>query len=200
MVESASNAFDARPFFRLFSNLLDDFTAPESGFQGEIAQFRVLHAVGLALHNIRPSSLPQFAFAWTELLSHRSFMPLLLTVPKKQGWELMHVLLVDLLQFMRPYLEKVEMTDAVRTLYKGLLCIMLVLLHDFPSFLCDYHFAFCNLIPATCIQLRNLVLSAFPRSMRLPDPFTRNLKVDELPEISQAPAVRSDFKVSPFLW
>jgi hypothetical protein len=27
------------------------------------------------------------------------------------------------------------------------------------------------------LQMRNLILSAFPRSMRLPDPFTPNLKV-----------------------
>lgn len=37
------------------------------------------------------------------------------------------------------------------------------------------------------LQMRNLVLSAFPRAMRLPDPFTPNLKVDMLPEISQPP-------------
>ena len=35
--------------------------------------------------------------------------------------------------------------------------------------------------------MRNLVLSAFPRNMRLPDPFTPNLKIDSLPEIIQTP-------------
>ena len=30
-------------------------------------------------------------------------------------------------------------------------------------------------------------MSAFPRNMRLPDPFTPNLKIDSLPEISQPP-------------
>ena len=39
------------------------------------------------------------------------------------------------------------------------------------------------------MQMRNLVLSAFPRNMRLPDPFTPNLKVDLLPEITQSPRV-----------
>lgn len=57
--------------------------------------------------------------------------------------------------------------------------MLLVLLHDFPEFLCDYHYGFCDVIPPNCIQLRNLILSAFPRNMRLPDPFTPNLKVDE---------------------
>lgn len=65
----------------------------------------------------------------------------------------------------------------VRLLYKGTLRVLLVLLHDFPEFLCDHHFTFCDVIPPSCIQMRNLILSAFPRNMRLPDPFTPNLKV-----------------------
>ncbi|KAI9346099.1 CCR4-Not complex component [Obelidium mucronatum] len=72
----------------------------------------------------------------------------------------------------------------------------LVLLHDFPEFLCDYHFSFVEVIPHSCIQLRNLILSAFPRNMRLPDPFTPNLKVELLPEINQAPHVMSDYTSS----
>ena len=55
--------------------------------------------------------------------------------------------------------------------------MLLVLLHDFPEFLCEYHFELCNVVPPSCIQMRNLILSAFPRNMRLPDPFTPNLKV-----------------------
>ncbi len=62
-------------------------------------------------------------------------------------------------------------------LFQGTLRVLLVLLHDFPEFLCDYHYGFCDVIPPNCIQLRNLILSAFPRNMRLPDPFTPNLKV-----------------------
>jgi len=48
-------------------------------------------------------------------------------------------------------------------------------------------------IPTSCIQLRNLILSAFPRTMKLPDPFTPNLKVDLLPEITELPRLRSNF-------
>ena len=62
-------------------------------------------------------------------------------------------------------------------------------MHDFPEFLCDHHLDLCDVIPPNCVQMRNLVLSAFPRAMRLPDPFTPNLKVDLLPEISQSPRV-----------
>ena len=67
-----------------------------------------------------------------------------------------------------------------------------MLLHDFPAFLAGYHLSFCNVIPENCVQLRNLILSAFPRGMVLPDPFTPNLKIDLLPEISKSPTVLSN--------
>ena len=76
---------------------------------------------------------------------------------------------------------------------QGTLRVLLVLLHDFPEFLCDYHYMFCDAIPPNCIQLRNLILSAFPRNMRLPDPFTPNLKVDSLPDITQMPRIVSNY-------
>ena len=42
-------------------------------------------------------------------------------------------------------------------------------------------------------QMRNLILSAFPRNMRLPDPFTPNLKVEMLPDISIAPRTVANY-------
>ncbi|KHG27375.1 CCR4-NOT transcription complex subunit 1 [Gossypium arboreum] len=80
----------------------------------------------------------------------------------------------------------------VHFLYKGTLRVLLVLLHDFPEFLCDYHFTFCDVIPPSCIQMRNIILSAFPRNMRLPDPSTPNLKIDLLPEIRESPRILSE--------
>ena len=69
------------------------------------------------------------------------------------------------------------MSTCTNLCLQGTLRVLLVLLHDFPEFLCELHFDVCNAIPPSCIQMRNLVLSAFPRNMRLPDPFTPNLKV-----------------------
>lgn len=85
-------------------------------------------------------------------------------------------LLVDLFKYLAPFLRNAELAKSVTLLYKGTLRVLLVLLHDFPEFLCDYHFGFCDVIPPNCIQMRNLILSAYPRNMRLPDPFTPNLK------------------------
>lgn len=102
-------------------------------------------------------------------------------------------LLIDLFRYLAPFLRNAELAKPVQLLYRGTLRVLLVLLHDFPEFLCDYHYGFCDVIPPNCIQMRNLILSAFPRNMRLPDPFTPNLKVDMLTEISHAPRVMTNY-------
>lgn len=119
------------------------------------------------------------------------FMPKLLL--DASTWEAMKDLLVDLLYFMEPWLRVAQLSQPIKLLYQGVLRILLVLLHDFPEFLCEFHLSFCDIIPPTCIQLRNLILSAFPHSMKLPDPFIPNLKVDLLPEIKEPPHIRSNF-------
>ncbi|KAI7989492.1 CCR4-NOT transcription complex subunit 1 [Camellia lanceoleosa] len=80
----------------------------------------------------------------------------------------------------------------IHFLYKGTLRVLLLLLHDFPEFLCDYHFSFCDVIPSSCIQMRNVILSAFPHNMRLLDPSTPYLKIDLLAEINQSPHIFSE--------
>merc|ERR1719198_851480 len=158
----------------------------------EPINFHNLSALSNSLQQCNPSRHPSFVFAWLELISHRLFMPKMLTAKGQRGWVLYQRLISQLFLFVEPYLRNLQLTDSMRLLYKGTLRVLLVLLHDFPEFLSDYHFSFCDVIPSSCIQLRNLFLSAFPRSMRLPDPFTPNLKVDLLPEISQPPRILSN--------
>ena len=133
-----------------------------------------------------------FAFAWLELISHRSFLPKPLQLKGQKGWNLAHQLLVDLILFLEPYLRRTELTPSIEKLYEGTLRVLLTLLLDFPSFLAAYHLSLCDVIPENCVQLRNLVLSAVPRGMVLPDPFAPNLKIDLLPEILQSPVILSN--------
>lgn len=192
--DSEHRTFDQRPYFRLFLNLLQDLNVPDPVLDS--SNTKLLAAFATTFHALQPSVVPAFAFSWLELVSHRMFMPNLLLAKGQKGWVLMHRLLIDLFVFLEPHLRNVQLSDAIRMLYRGTLRVLLVLLHDFPEFLSDYHFSFCDVIPASCIQLRNLFLSAFPRSMRLPDPFTPNLKVDLLPEISQPPRILSNCVVA----
>jgi len=73
-----------------------------------------------------------------------------------KGWPMYAILLVDLFKFLSPFLRNAELAKSVHRLYRGTLRVLLVLLHDFPEFLCDYHYSFCDVIPPNCIQMRNL--------------------------------------------
>ncbi|KAH3766506.1 CCR4-NOT transcription complex subunit 1 [Pelomyxa schiedti] len=189
--EERKQEFNQRPYFRLFELWLMEFHQVENS--SDLFAQQVLISFGQLFLALHPSQVPGFTFAWLELISHRMFMPKLLFTRGQKGWVMMQRLLVELLKFMEPHLRSAEMNEAIRMLYKGTLRVLLVLLHDFPEFLCDFHFSFCDVIPSTCIQMRNLILSAYPTNMRLPDPFTPNLKVDLLPEIQSSPQVRSNY-------
>jgi CCR4-NOT transcription complex subunit 1 len=103
------------------------------------------------------------------------------------------------LSFISELLKTPVVPALAKDLYRGALRILLILHHDFPEFLADNHYRLCNIIPAHCTQLRNLVLSAYPSSFpELPDPFTAGLKVDRLEEIRKAPKIAGDI-VAPLL-
>jgi CCR4-NOT transcription complex subunit 1 len=195
--EDKAGAFNGRPYLRLLLGLASELGPLEEAAAAAAAAAqagttvqpppRYLRCLGLALLMLQPSSVPGFGYAYLEVLSHRCFMPRLLMAPGGAGWPLFEALLIGLLHFLEPALRAAELAEPLRLLYKGTLRLLLVLLHDFPEFLCEHQYRLCEVIPPPAIQMRNLILSAFPRNMRLPDPFTPNLKVDLLPEIAAAP-------------
>lgn len=113
-------------------------------------------------------------------------------------------LMLALLKFLGPLLDRNVLEKSTRLFYRGTLRFLVVLLHDFPEFLCEHYMVFVQVIPHSCIQLRNLVLSAFPRIMHLPDPFTPDLNMDRIPEFKQEPLLiksyikelNMDFKIA----
>lgn len=181
--------FDQRVFLRMFVNLMKELTAQEPAL--DAIHLQVLNTFASAFNTLQPVGLPGFVFAWTELISHRCFMPLLLRAKQQRGWQILHRLLMNLLVFMEPFLRHANsatpLPNSIAALYKGVTRIILVLLHDYPDFLSDFYTSFCDVLPAACVQLRNVILSAFSRSMRLPDPLSLGLQVAQLPEVSVAP-------------
>jgi len=175
--------FNQKPFHRLILHLLDLHDSVGDALVLSLADF---------LHAVQPRLVPGFSFSWLEIASHRNLMPRLLHTRGK-GWGPFQRILVGFFRYLEPHLRIAQLTEPIKLLYKGLLRVLLILLHDFPEFLCEYHSSFCDVIPSSCIQLRNVILSAFPRHMLLPDPFTPQLKVDLLPEISKAPAMLSTY-------
>jgi CCR4-NOT transcription complex subunit 1 len=100
--------FNQRPYFRLFSNLLAHLNTPDPSLDSNNKD--VLLAFGRCFRLLRPSRVPSFCFAWLELISHRMFMAKLLISKQPACTVMFELLLVDLLEFMQPYLRNAGST------------------------------------------------------------------------------------------
>ncbi|GAA6061543.1 hypothetical protein JCM10212_002750 [Sporobolomyces blumeae] len=188
--------FQQKPFFRFFSSLLSNLASIELHLGP--AYYQILVALSHSVNTLQPLFFPGFTFSWVGLISHRLFMPKLLSMEDRDGWTSFLRQLIGLLRFLAPFLRRAELTDTTRALYIGTQRILLVLLHDFPEFLSQAYYALGDAIPPSCIQLHNLVLSAFPvdAGIRLPDPLQASLKLELLPETQLAPAFLTDFTIA----
>jgi CCR4-NOT transcription complex subunit 1 len=186
--------FDQRPWTRFFTSMLSEIASIEASLP-ETA-LGCLKSVANVLGIVQPTYAPRFAFGWFSIVSHRLFMAKLLVAPRQEGWADYHRTLMWLLRFMSPFINadvdsNNNMGPAARSLYKATLRILLVLMHDFPGFLVECYHTLSMAIPAHCVQLRNIILAAFPTSEApLPDVYKR---LEELvPEMQTFPRVRSD--------
>lgn len=84
-------------------------------------------------------------------------------------------------------------SPAMRSFYTATMNIVLVILKDYPQFLCDFHFNFVNALPDHAIQLKNMILAAFPKSIQPPNPFSQDLKVDTMLDVRD-PRILSNFE------
>uniref|UniRef100_A0A1Y9H2G9 Uncharacterized protein n=1 Tax=Anopheles dirus TaxID=7168 RepID=A0A1Y9H2G9_9DIPT len=193
--EVHTTAFQQMGYHRIFAMLFLELTTHDPVLEN--ISISVITAFCHTYHILRPAAAPGFCYSWLELIAHRVFIGRILAmIPQQKGWHMYSQLLIDLFKYLAPFLRNAELAKPVQHLYKGTLRVLLVLLHDFPEFLCDYHFAFCDVIPSNCIQMRNLILSPYPRNMRLPDPFTPNLKVDMLNDIGGSPRVSINYSAA----
>ncbi|KAI0822634.1 Not1-domain-containing protein [Trametes gibbosa] len=191
MHEEQGLHFQQKPFFRFFSSLLNDLHSIESSLG--TAYFQLLLAIGDTFSSLQPTYFPGFAFSWMSLISHRLFMPKLLLSDNRGGWAAFYKLLLSLFKFLGPFLKTADLQSAGRDLYRGTLRLLLVLLHDFPDFLAEYYFSLCDVIPPRCIQLRNIILSAYPPNTILPDPHLPDIDFEAIPEMGPIPPILSDF-------
>ncbi|KAL7272945.1 CCR4-NOT core subunit cdc39 [Rhizina undulata] len=189
--EQDGENFAQKVFFRLFSSMLYEYHLVENNLRDYHEQ--ILETFAKCFLTIQPVFFPMFTFDWMALISHRYFMPKLLNLDGEKGWATFANLLETLLAYVGASLKDQSLAPIIKVLYRGVLRILLVLHHDFPEFLAEYHFSICEVIPVHCTQLRNLILSAFPATLSdLPDPFTAGLKVDRLPEVKIAPKISGD--------
>ncbi|MBW0484102.1 hypothetical protein O181_023817 [Austropuccinia psidii MF-1] len=183
--------FQQKPFFRFFSGLLVHINALETHLGSSYQS--VMMTMSNLIDSMQPVNFPGFTTSWMALISHRLLMPKLLMFKDREGWPIVHRLLLGHLRFLRPFLASGKLDDVGRTLYTGTVRIFLVLLHDFPTFLSVYHHSLCSALPPHCIQLSNLILAAFPLGVRLHDPFVPGFNLEGLPDSRLNPTIISDY-------
>ena len=75
--------FHQLPYQRMFVILLLELNAPDPVL--EAINYHILSCFGTVLHDLRPSRASGFAYAWLELVSHRTLMSkLLLNSPQQK--------------------------------------------------------------------------------------------------------------------
>lgn len=184
-------AFNQRVFFRLFSSILCEYSV--GGLQHHEQHKGMIFALARKFLSLQPRYVPGFVYGWLSLVSHRVFMSDMLNMPERAGWVPYCEIMQALLSYIGEQLKAANISYVAKDLYKGVLRILLILHHDFPEFVAENHFQFCNVIPAHCAQLRNLVLSAYPSSFqKLPDPFREGLKVERIEEMREIPKIAGD--------
>ncbi|EGT51973.1 hypothetical protein CAEBREN_01277 [Caenorhabditis brenneri] len=187
--------FNAMPYHRILISLFNEITGPDPLKLLEPIAWSILEAFGQTFFALQPRRIPGFAFAWLDIVGHRNVIGRLLantgiaeTVDSVKTAATYTQLIISHLKFLAPFLRNIQLPKSIAILYKGTLRVLLVILHDFPELLCEFHYVICDTIPPNCVQLRNLILSAYPRQMRLPDPFALNFKqVDTIPEMAVEP-------------
>lgn len=199
--EKSKENFNERPYFRIFSTLLTEWSEVKfDKYSTNDEELELLKEFNQQFYltiadffNIyQPLAYPGFTFAWITLISHRMFLPYILELKNSagaRGQGKFVLLLLDLLRFESKYIKDKEISEVISVIYKGTVRIFLLLLHDYPEVLIQHHYQLCCEIPLSFIQLRNMVLSAFPKEISMPDPFTQGLKVDRIPEISESPEI-----------
>ncbi|KAF1959685.1 Not1-domain-containing protein [Byssothecium circinans] len=186
------DAYCQKGFARLFSTILFQLNDAVKEDAFAVCKADIFLAVAKAFLALQPKNIPLFTFSWLHLISHRIFVPAMLEDSKDSRWDfyakLMETLLVYTGQLIRPTGE----TIPAQNFYRGVLRVLLVIHHDYPEFLAENHFRFCNSIPMHCTQLRNLIISAYPSNiLEMPDPFTNGLKVERIDE-RQEPIIHAD--------
>ena len=99
-----------------------ELCAPDEVLDG--ISFQVLTAFSYALHVLRPSKAPGFAYAWLELISNRIFIARMLHLtPQQKAWAMYAQLLIDQFRFLAPFLRNAELSKPVQLLYKVILSL-----------------------------------------------------------------------------
>lgn len=181
--------FNQKPFFKILFNIIYDLNRSEYDFKDQLDKFSVV--LVQTLHILQPIKYPGFAFSWLQLISSKFLIKTILREDNHEIWNHYTILLVDLMIFYKDVFSiDFVVKEEMKLFYKGTLRILLVLIHDFSDFLSEQSFIILEEIPAHFKQFRNIILSAYPKNLKIQNPFNKpNQKISmkeyqELPHLS----------------
>uniref|UniRef100_A0A7E4VNN2 Non-specific serine/threonine protein kinase n=1 Tax=Panagrellus redivivus TaxID=6233 RepID=A0A7E4VNN2_PANRE len=196
LAEDHANAdvkFNGLPFHRIILAMFVDLCEPESANKWDYVM-----CFGHFLSYTQPRLLPGFVFQWLDIVGHRAIISCFLAdskAPTNIRVTYFQLLLYHL-KYMAPKFPTLGISRGFESVYKATLRIMCVLLHDFPDFISDYCEVMCQVVPLYCIQLRNLIMSAYPSSVSLPNPFgTGFADIEQNPLMDAMPRTPSEMFV-----
>ncbi|TIA98147.1 hypothetical protein E3P94_02595 [Wallemia ichthyophaga] len=193
--EDLQENFEQKPFYRLYSSLLIELWGIRQSL-GAVAYKGIMVTISNSLANLQPAYFPRFAHGWVSLISHRNFLPVILAPENHDNWIDFHRLMTALLRFVKAFTSKPQFEMSSKQIYRATQRILLLLLHDFSEYLSEYYGGLIDVIPSSCTQLRNLILSAYPRNAAtstLPDPFLPTIDIEVMSESQNNPTISSDY-------
>lgn len=182
--------FNQIPFRRVFMGILKQYynvfkTADSSGNLDVIKKSNeILLMFSNLFKQMNPSVYPGFSFSWLELVSSPFFMPFMLKsssdFDNHERWFKLQELFAALFSFFKENIyDNCTSSPALEKLFEGTLKLCLVVLHDYPEFFSMYYFELINHLPLYKTgDLRNSILAAYPKALRLPDPTVEIVKFE----------------------
>lgn len=190
--ESVNGQWNERAYFKFFSSLLCYYN-DASMFNKDATTHmdsQFFNLIGNILNALQPVIFPGFTFAWISLISHRMFLPRLLDLSNNEGHNTLVKILSSLLKFESVYsLDESVNHDVISVIFKAINRIFVGIYHDYPEFLAENYLSLLLAVPPSYIQIRNIILSATPRSVELENPFKPGLKVDRIEDIKNSPTI-----------
>lgn len=182
--------FTPKPYFRLYSSIIYHLHAHQAHLKP--IEINLLFALNNSLSSLQPDFMPSFAFCWLGLISHRLFLPRMMELPGRKGWDYMRAQFANLFKFLGTIL-----TPPISLMgwdfYQGVHRIVAVMVHDYPEFIVTYHFGLMAELPLVCAQVRNMISSAIPRQLKCPAPAAAFYSGKVKPDFLLSPPMPSNF-------
>ena len=184
---TSKTSFNQRLYYKLFYNMfhyLNKFNNKELLFNGEYKKINFLFSFSDLLLIISPTNYPGFALAWLDLISCKIFISNFLDVDKSlrrkeimTRYEKYLSLLIDLLSFLKSFSNEIISNYNCKIFLDEVYKFFFLLCNSYPDFISGYYYLLLSPLSGNnFIQLKNIILSCYPKEFNLSDPFNEEMK------------------------